>query len=323
METKPRLPQFSTSLLLLSALAPVNGDDRIGYYVASGAGTAQVASCNYQTTASHRWSSVGTIGVCVETNDSSDSGTMTTNYYLGEACNGTSAFGHYLATADDGRSATVTVSFPCESPSALPSVSFIGCPEQIGLPPEARTVYAELPSGITAATDSVTSSRSRSSSTSTSNPTQTTTNTRNETSEGPGSPGGSSNTPVIVGAVVGSVGGIALILLAFFLGRRHAAKKRTTNTRNTTHQLHEPYEKPELEDTRAGAGVGANPAGANDATQQIAWSQAAWNTRQQLPQVSPPSELSSNHPAAHQLSAERGPYEFPGSYEYSYQRQQG
>ncbi|KAK4233219.1 hypothetical protein C8A03DRAFT_39095 [Achaetomium macrosporum] len=44
----------------------------------------------------------------------------------------------------------------------------------------------------------------------------------------------SSETPVIAGAVAVSIGGIILILLSFFLGRRYAAKERTPETSSTT-----------------------------------------------------------------------------------------
>jgi hypothetical protein len=77
---------------------------------------ALVASCDVLSTASERWSSRGSIGVCVETSDTRGSGTMTTGYYQGETCNGTSAQGIYIASAGNNedsqsRIATVTVSF--------------------------------------------------------------------------------------------------------------------------------------------------------------------------------------------------------------------
>jgi hypothetical protein len=71
---------------------------------------ALVASCDVLSTASERWSSVGSIGVCVETSASSDSDIMTTGYYRGETCNGTSAQGFYVGSAVHGPPLSPSVS---------------------------------------------------------------------------------------------------------------------------------------------------------------------------------------------------------------------
>jgi hypothetical protein len=71
---------------------------------------AVVAKCSYEPTASQRWSTAGSMGVCVETNDDKTQGTKTTNYYVGASCVAESARGNYLAIADE-RSATVTLNF--------------------------------------------------------------------------------------------------------------------------------------------------------------------------------------------------------------------
>jgi hypothetical protein len=130
MEWISRLRPVIALLLMLSASAQVNGDAQIGYYIPSGQtgkyellrveppsmlmykydAEALVASCDVLSTASERWSSVESIGVCVETSASSDSDIMTTGYYRGETCNGTSAQGFYVGSADT-RTASVTVSF--------------------------------------------------------------------------------------------------------------------------------------------------------------------------------------------------------------------
>ena len=76
------------------------------------------ASCRVDTEASQElWSTVDSMGVCVVTGSSSPTGTSTpsrtmstTYYYLGATCDGTSALGHYIASADS-RSATVPLNF--------------------------------------------------------------------------------------------------------------------------------------------------------------------------------------------------------------------
>jgi hypothetical protein len=76
------------------------------------------ASCRVDTTESQEsWSTVDSMGVCVITSSSPPTGTttptrtmMTTYYYLGATCDGTSALGHYIASADS-RTATVTLNF--------------------------------------------------------------------------------------------------------------------------------------------------------------------------------------------------------------------
>ncbi|KAH6847758.1 hypothetical protein B0I37DRAFT_445951 [Chaetomium sp. MPI-CAGE-AT-0009] len=233
---------------------------------------------------------------------------------------------HYIASADS-RTVTVTLDFTCNeacatitvfeaSPSVLPSVSFIGCPEQLGLPPGARTVYRDISTETSASpglTPTSPSSQSLSSSTKTASPSSS------DHNDPPvdGTNGGSSRTPVIVGAVVGSVGGVGLLGLAFVLGRRYAGKRRTIDPAS---QIPQPtYDgKPELDGM--GAGGGGHHTYAYDGAQQAAWAQ---QPPHQQPAVAPASELSSGYPAAHQLSAERGPYEVPGSPEYYEQAQTG
>ena len=75
------------------------------------------ASCRVDTQMSQEWSTVGSMGVCVATSSSSPTGPstptrtmMTTYYYLGGTCDGASALGHYIASADS-RTATVTLDF--------------------------------------------------------------------------------------------------------------------------------------------------------------------------------------------------------------------
>ncbi|KAH6619194.1 hypothetical protein B0J18DRAFT_237376 [Chaetomium sp. MPI-SDFR-AT-0129] len=317
---------FMALLLVASVLiATARGeeDERVGYYIPSGATEASVASCDFITTAVEQWSTVGSIGVCVLTEASSrgtsTSPKMTTNYFVGKSCDGSSSLtGHYIASADS-RTVSITVHVGCyrdcatvtvfqTSPSGLPSASFIGCPELLGLPPEARTVYRELPRGITTVAssppvdgwDHVTTKSPTSTSTSTETETTTestadtsqTTSSETETSTQTGTPNGtgsdrgengqdnsSNNTPVIVGAVVGSVGGIALIALAFFLGRRFAASRKSTVNNNTTIAANpgapppNPYQgKPELEGT-----LGVKPSHASYyTTSTLTPDQGAW-----------------------------------------------
>jgi flagellar biosynthesis/type III secretory pathway M-ring protein FliF/YscJ len=112
-----------------------------------------------------------------------------------------------------------------------------------------------------------------------------------------------SDTPVIVGAVVGSVGGVALIVIAFFLGRRLAARKRSEKTANVQQQYYN-QGKPELGGTEVGPVAGTTPG---------FWDQVAWQRGQQHGQhhgqVWQASELPSKYPAAHQMSSGMGPYE--------------
>lgn len=132
-----------------------------------------------------------------------------------------------------------------------------------------------------------------------------------------GTNGGSSSTPVIIGAVVGSVGGVGLLALAFFLGRRYAAKRRTDPAPQIS-QLTYDGGKPELDGM--GAGGGGHHSYAYDAAQQATWAQ---QHPHQQPAFEPAVELSSGDPVTHQLSAERGPYEAPGSPGYYGQAQPG
>jgi hypothetical protein len=114
----------------------------------------------------------------------------------------------------------VTITVYQASPSRGPTLTWIGCPESIGVPPGVHTIYSTPPAAIaTSSTISSTTSSGISS-------TATSDISSSATGDLDPSLSSGSNIPVIVGAIVGTVGGIILVLLGFVLGWRFAARKR-------------------------------------------------------------------------------------------------
>ncbi|KAL2144196.1 hypothetical protein VTI28DRAFT_9487 [Corynascus sepedonium] len=343
------LPRLLASVLLLTVSVltpPVHADDdEVGYYMSTRGDdvTAVTASCQMNTEWEERWSTVDNMGVCAATSDlqpASDSTSVThtttmTYFYLGDRCDGVSASGHLIGRADS-LSVTVTLDFSCydecatitiyeASPSASPSVSFIGCPELLGLPPEARTVYRQFPSSTSTEPSSATSTAPSTQSSDDSEPEETGSSNSNDDNGDSGeddSTGGGPNVPVIVGAVVGSIGGVALISLAFVLGWRYAGKNRSTPTDPTPHNSQSLYGgQPKLDQMGPGAGTGTPYVDPNNAAQHAAWAQQyPYQQQYQQSTVSPSSGHWSYYPVAQQPPAtEGGLYEAPGSHEFHHE----
>ncbi|KAL1844250.1 hypothetical protein VTJ49DRAFT_2307 [Mycothermus thermophilus] len=283
---------------------------------------------------------------------------MTTYYYMGDSCSGTTALGYYHANVEGDRSVSVTVDLPCgrtcttvmiyeASPTVGPSLSWIGCPEMLGLPQGVYTIYSQRPD-ITDIT-STSSSRTRTTRTtdnfpsetqtsSTGSPTFDSSNTADDSSSSSGP-----NAGVIVGAVVGSIAGVAIILLAFFLGWRYASRKnKPTTTSNPPtnpppNPPTQPYYTPELEGAKVQAGVpvSTSPAPTYDPAQQhqsMVYNPAL--QQQQQPMVWNQNQGAWGHqsvyypqtgqmPTPQQLPTDTGPYEIGSSYPYTYQEQTG